>query len=632
MCGITGILAFSEIGRLYMPNIGAATESLAKRGPDSLGYYTKEQIAMGHRRLSILDTSYHGKQPMKDASERYALVFNGEIFNYKELREELKSKGYAFHSDSDTEVLLNLYIEHKEQCLQQLNGFFSFAIYDKESESLFMARDRFGIKPLIYYMDESKFVFASEMKAMKAFKIKREFDYNSLKLYFQLSYIPQPYTCYENIHKLKPGHYLVVKKGEMAIKPFYELNYSITNYTSLNYAQQQERLRELLDQSIEKRMISDVPLGAFLSGGIDSSVICSLAAEKTTKLKTFSIGYQEEAFFDETKYAELVAKKIGSDHTTFKLSNDDLFGELDDVLNYIDEPFGDSSALPVHILSRLTRKHVTVALSGDGADEVFSGYNKHMGEFRARNAGFMENLITAGLPLWNALPKSRNFPLSNRVRQFQRFAKGQHLSAQERYWLWCRYVGEEQTNNLFVHHYSPEQEVNYQDRKAYLLRFFSKNGDFNEVLRTDVDLVLQSDMLTKVDLMSMANSLEVRVPFLDHEVVDFAFSLPIDSKVNKTMKKRIVQDTFRDMLPQELYNRPKHGFEVPLLKWFKTGLRSRIENDLLSDTFIKEQGLFNVQYVQELKQKLFSSNPEDIHAQIWMLLVFQSWWKKNHSA
>ena len=280
MCGITGILAFSEIGRLYMPNIGAATESLTKRGPDSLGYYTKEQIAMGHRRLSILDTSYHGKQPMKDASERYALVFNGEIFNYKELREELKSRGYEFHSDSDTEVLLNLYIEYKEQCLQKLNGFFAFAIYDKESESLFLARDRFGIKPLIYYIDESKFVFASEMKAMKAFKIKRDFDYNSLKLYFQLSYIPQPYTCYENIHKLKPGHYSVVKKGEISTKPFYELNYSKSNYTPLSYVQQQERLRELLDQSIEKRMIADVPLGAFLSGGIDSSVICSLAAKR----------------------------------------------------------------------------------------------------------------------------------------------------------------------------------------------------------------------------------------------------------------------------------------------------------------------------------------------------------------
>lgn len=633
MCGITGILAFNEIGRLYMPNIGAATESLVKRGPDSVGYYTKESIAMGHRRLSILDTSYNGKQPMKDASERYALVFNGEIFNYRELREELKIKGYEFHSDSDTEVLLNLYIEYKEQCLSMLNGFFAFAIFDKEAESLFIARDRFGIKPLLYYRDESKFVFASEMKAIKAFKIKRELDYNSLKLYFQLSYIPQPYTCYENIHKLKPGHYATVKKGETLLaKPFYELNYSSSNYTKLNYAQQQEKLRELLDQSIERRMIADVPLGAFLSGGIDSSVICTLAAQKTNSLKTFSIGYQEEAFFDETKYAELVAKKIGSDHTSFKLSNDDLFGELDEVLNYIDEPFGDSSALPVHILSRLTRQHVTVALSGDGADELFSGYNKHMGEFRARNAGFAENLISAGLPLWNALPKSRNFPLSNRVRQFQRFAKGQRLSARERYWLWCRYTDEPQSEGLFLHQFSEEEQTNYKERKDYLLRFFSKNGDFNEVLRTDVDLVLQSDMLTKVDLMSMANSLEVRVPFLDHEVVDFAFRLPVSSKVDKGMKKKIVQDTFRDILPHELYRRPKHGFEVPLLKWFKTGLRSKIENDLLSDSFIKEQGLFNIDYVKQLKQKLFSANPEDVHAQIWMLIVFQSWWKKNHSA
>ena len=356
-----------------------------------------------------------------------------------------------------------------------------------------------------------------------------------------------------------------------------------------------------------------------------------MAAEQTSSLKTFSIGYRDEAFFDETSYAELVAKKIGSDHTTFKLSNDDLYGELDDVLNYIDEPNGDSSALSVHVLSRLTKKHVTVALSGDGADEVFSGYNKHMGEFRARHTGFAENLVTAGLPLWNALPKSRNFPLSNRVRQFQRFAKGQKLTAKERYWLWCKYVEEEQVDELLLHSRSEEEIENYKERKDYLLRFFSKNGDFNEVLRTDVDLVLQSDMLTKVDMMSMSNSLEVRVPFLDYELVDFAFSLPVSSKVNKGMKKRIVQDAFRDMLPKELYNRPKHGFEVPLLKWFRTGLRSTIENELLSDSFIREQEIFNLETIKQMKQKLFSSNPEDIHAQIWMLIVFQSWWKKNYS-
>lgn len=630
MCGITGILAFNEIGRMYMPHIQAATNSLTKRGPDDYGYYAKDTVALGHRRLSVLDTTKNGRQPMSDLSKRYTIVFNGEIYNFKALRQSLERKGYTFQSESDTEVLLQLYILEKEKCLEKLQGFFAFAIYDIEENSLFIARDRFGIKPLIYYIDGDRFVFGSEMKALRAFKTPKELNYDSIRNYFQLSYIPQPFTCFKGVHKLEPGSYAVIKNKEIAIATYYTINYSKKNYTTLSYEDQQTKLKELLEQSVKKRLVSDVPLGCFLSGGIDSSIISTIAAREVEGLKTFSIGYSDEPYFDETKYAELVAKNIGSDHTSFKLSNDDLYNELEAVLEYIDEPFGDSSSLPVHVLSRLTKEHVTVALSGDGADEVFSGYNKHLGEFRAREKGALASIISAGAPLWKALPKSRNFPMSNKIRQFDRFANGLKLSDSERYWLWCKYITDEESTSLFSKTSQAQFDgAEYKKQKEYALRFFSEKGDFNEVLRTDVDLVLQSDMLTKVDLMSMANALEVRVPFLDHEVVDFAFQLPTSSKVNANMKKRILQDAFRSELPAELYNRPKHGFEVPLLKWFRTGLRAKIEKDYLADDFIVEQGIFDVESTRALKKQLFSSNPREIHAQIWMMIVFQSWWKKH---
>lgn len=630
MCGITGILAFNEIGRMYMPNIQNATNSLTSRGPDDYGFYAKESVALGHRRLSIQDTTRNGHQPMSNESKRYTIVFNGEIYNFQALKNELEQKGINFQSNSDTEVLLQLYIHEKEKCLQKLNGFFSFAIYDIEENSLFIARDRFGIKPLIYYIDEDRFVFGSEMKAVNAFNVPKEINYESIFNYFQLSYVPQPNTCFKNVFKLEPGNYAIIKNKAITITPYYNLQYKPNNYTSLSYTDQQTKLIELLEESVEKRLISDVPLGCFLSGGIDSSVISTLASKQVSDLKTYSIGYKDEPFFDETKYAELVAKNIKSNHTTFKLTNDDLFNELDLVLESLDEPFGDSSALPVHLLSRLTRKDVTVALSGDGADEIFSGYNKHLGEFKAREKGGLSKMVELGLPLWKALPKSRNSSLSNKIRQFERFAEGLKLTPSERYWAWCKYNSEETTQGLFstsILNNLDKEEL--KRSKDHSLRFFSEGGDFNEVLRTDVGLVLQSDMLTKVDLMSMSNSLEIRVPFLDHNIVDFAFSLPTESKIDGTIKKRILQDAFKSYLPEELYKRPKHGFEVPLLKWFRTDLKSKIENKWLNDDFIEEQGIFNTQYISSLKKKLHSSNPGDSHATIWMLIVFQNWWQKN---
>ncbi|MDO1445022.1 asparagine synthase (glutamine-hydrolyzing) [Rhodocytophaga aerolata] len=631
MCGITGIYAFNEIGRFFMINMFAATDALSQRGPDSSGTFTHGYVGLGHRRLSIIDTSSDGRQPMTDETERYTIVFNGEIFNFPELKQQLEAKGYNFRSSSDTEVLLNLYIHEKENCLKHLNGFFAFAIYDKEQESLFIARDRMGIKPLLYFQDEDKLIFASEMKAVLAYGIPRELDYVSLQQYLQLNYIPAPHTIFKGVQKLLPGYYMYLKGNEVTTKPYYQIPQTYNRWTAnqMSYEKVQSTLVELLEESVRKRLIADVPLGAFLSGGIDSSVIVALASKYTDHLNTFSIGYRDEPFFDETRYANLVAKKYKTNHTVFSLSNEDLYEHLFDMLDYTDEPFADSSALAVYILSKRTRKRVTVALSGDGADELFGGYNKHQGEYKVREGGLMAGAVKTLQPLWDVLPKSRNSTFGNKVRQLQKFAEGMSKTEKERYWRFCTFVNEENARHVLSNQsLQLASEQAFEERKNRILKHLDEDGDFNEFLYTDMQLVLPNDMLTKVDLMSMAHGLEIRVPFLDYTVVNFAFSLPAEFKVDGTMKKRIVQDAFRSHLPKELYNRPKQGFEVPLLKWFRNELQPLITNDLLKDDFIQQQGIFNVDNIRELKEKLFSSNPEDVHARIWGLLVFQYWWKK----
>ncbi len=640
MCGITGIYAYNEVGRFHSINLKNSLDTLNRRGPDAAQMSLHHMVSMGHARLSIIDLSRAANQPMRDESRRYTLVFNGEIYNYKSIREELVSEGFSFQTTSDTEVLLKGYIQWQEKILNKLNGFFAFAIYDEIEKTLFLARDRMGIKPLLVYEDENKLLFASEMKAILAYGIDKEIDYVSLKQYLQFNYIPGTKTIFRKVRKLAPGHYLKIKGKTQEEHAFYQIPVAYPSFERfVSYEAQKTQLINLLEASVQKRLIADVPLGAFLSGGIDSSVITALASRHTPQLNTFSIGYRDEPFFDETKYASLVAKKYNTNHTVFSLSNQDLYAHLFDVLDYTDEPFADSSALAVYILSQRTRSKVKVALSGDGADELFSGYNKHSAEYRARAGGWQAEVVSKLLPLWQRLPKSRQGFLSNKFRQLQRFAEGQKLSEKERYWRWAIFADEAQAEALL--HPNTQTKIvkeEYQQRKQDILYFIHNTADasqtlnhFNEVLYTDLQLVLVSDMLTKVDLMSMSNSLEVRVPFLDHELVDYVSNLPVESKINAKMRKRILQDAFRELLPVELYLRPKHGFEVPLLGWMRSELRSTIEDDLLADDWVEAQGIFDLTTVRELKQKLFSNNPEDIHARIWGLLVFQHWWKKYMS-
>jgi len=530
-------------------------------------------------------------------------------------------------------VLLKLFILEGEKCLSKLNGFFAFCIYDKVEQSFFLARDRYGVKPLLYQFDEDKFLFASEMKSVLAYGIEKELDYTSLHTYLQLNYIPAPRTIFQNVKKLLPGHYLKVKSRKLEVESYYSISpRSTVDSRQLTYESAKQQFKTLLEASVQRRLIADVPLGTFLSGGIDSSVVTGLAAKHKSNLHTFSIGFRDEKFFDETNYARLVAKHFKTEHTVFSLTNNDLYEHVNSILDYIDEPFADSSAINVYILSKETRKHATVALSGDGADELLAGYNKHAAFYRAIHPGWKEALASSLLPLWKNFPQSRNNSFSNKARQLQRFAEGMKLSSKERYWYWAGFASQQQAFHLFSQ--NSRDNLNrheFNQFKDELLKTIPDKESVNDVLLTDMNLVLPNDMLTKVDLMSMANALEVRTPFLDFELVNFVFSLPDEFKINSKIRKRIVQDAFRDFLPPELYNRPKKGFEVPLLKWLRKEMKSLIEDDLLSEKFILDQNIFDYPAIAQLKKQLFSSNPGDVHARIWALIVFQWWWKKYFS-
>lgn len=628
MCGITGVFAFNEIGRMHMIHLANATTTLAKRGPDDFGTYVDYNVGLGHRRLSIIDTTGAGHQPMSAVQDNYTIVFNGEIYNFKSLRKDLINKGHTLDSQSDTEVLLKLYIEYGQQCVEKLDGFFAFAIRDKAADSLFVARDRFGIKPLLYFRDEDKIIFASEMKSVIAYNIKKEIDYQSLAIYLELNYLPGPHTIFKGVRKLMPGTSLIIIGNSVEEKAYYKQQIH-RPYQLSSYSAAIETLKMKLETAVQDRLVSDVPLGTFLSGGIDSSVISTIAGKHIDQLHTFSIGYKDNTFFDETSYAKLVADKIGSKHTVFSLTNQELLDHVHDVLDYIDEPFADSSTIPVYILSKKTKEEVTVALSGDGADEIFSGYNKHAGWQRSMESNGANKLIQSMAPFLGLLPKSRSGKLGNTFRQLKKYADGLKLPPADRYWLWASITNKQDVLALLSANGRGQiidDEMN--SRRGFLTASIANYTDFNDFLLNDTNLVLTNDMLTKVDSMSMANSLEVRVPFLQHDLVDFAFSLPVDYKIDKSSRKKILRDAYRNELPAELYTRGKKGFEVPLLSWLRKEMLHDLDKKLFNRQTIEQQGIFNYEKIALLRKKLLSSNPGDVHAKVWALYVFQHWYAK----
>lgn len=631
MCGITGIFAFNLVGKFNKIHITTATISMEKRGPDFQDIYIDEWVGLGHRRLSIIDRSEKGNQPMWDESGRYCIVYNGEIFNYSDLRKKLEATGVTFRSQSDTEVLLKMFIRDGEQCLLQLNGFFAFCVYDKHEQSFFLARDRYGVKPLVYLYDEDKFIFASEMKTLLQYGIDKTLDYTSLITYLQLNYIPAPYTIFRDVRKLQAGHFIKLSGRKISLQRWYTIPFDEQSAETnpVAYEEAKKTFADLMERSVQRRLVADVPLGAFLSGGIDSSVITGLASRHKPDLHTFSIGFRDEKFFDETHYAIMVARHFRTDHTVFSLTNRDLLQHIDAILDHIDEPFADSSAINVFILSQETKKHATVALSGDGADELLGGYNKHEAFSRMMHPGLKERMVTLLGPLWRSLPKSRNNALANAIRQAARFSDGARLSPRERYWSWAAFTDATAATALLRRETSARAiATDLKDRTGDILKHLENKFTINRVLLTDTELVLQNDMLFKADSMGMAHGLEIRSPFLDFEVVNFAFSLPEAYKIKGGNRKRILRDTFRQMLPPQLYHRGKKGFEVPLLKWFRRELKSMIVDDLLSQKRIEDDGIFDYPEIQKLIRKLFSNSPGDVHARIWGLIVFQWWLRK----
>jgi len=628
MCGISGIYDFSGDYKSRFSDISEKfLKKLHKRGPDAKGHFIENNVLLTHNRLSVIDTSEKASQPMTSESG-CVIVFNGEIFNFKKLRSELEQKGVVFHSGSDTEVVLQLYIHEGKDFLKRLNGFFALAIYDPRSEELIIARDKYGIKPLLFYSDNEALVFSSEMKSLLEAIEPQELDRDSLRMFFQLTYIPPPYTIFKNIHKLLPGCYLVVNKQGVIQRHCYSEIAQNKHKISMtdNYSEACNTLRELLDESVSSQMVSDVPLGCFLSGGIDSSIIAALASTKTTGLKTFSIGFRDEPFYDETRYAQIVADKFKTEHTAFSLTNDDLFEAVEDMLDYIDEPFADSSALAVFVLSRETKKHVTVALSGDGADEMFGGYNKHLAEYRIRQNKFSDKLLKGSSFIWNSLPASRNGSFSNKVRQIRKYLKVMKSDPANRYLELSSFNDKELLERLIIMWKKDEE---FASRMLKLSEEIKTDvRDIEDVMLSDMKMVLTGDMLPKVDMMSMANSLEVRPPFLDSSVVDFAFSLPTTYKISGNINKRILRDTFSDILPSEILSRGKQGFEVPMSTWFQTEMRPMIDKHLQSIEFIKHQNLFRQDVIDAIVGKVLQSTKHDLQAMMWCLLVFQYWYKK----
>ncbi len=622
MCGISGIYSFVDNTEQFRNCVESSVQTLKLRGPEVQNTQLIGRCVLAHARLAILDTSSAGNQPFSDESGRYTIIYNGEFYNYRDYYDELRESGFSFRSTSDTEVLLYLYIKYGKSCLQKINGFFAFAIYDAQEQTLFVARDRMGIKPLYFVKTDSFIGFSSELKGVLEFPFKRRLNKNALFAYLQLMYVPAPLTMLENVEKLEPGCSLWITKNDVLQERYFSLKKENHKILNISYQDAQQQLVQRLTDSVQKRLISDVPLGTFLSGGIDSSVISTIASRNVDNLQTFSIGFKDNPFIDETYYAQLVAKKIHSQHTEIQIDDAMLKESLFSILQNIDEPFADSSAIAVHVLCKFVKPHVTVALSGDGADELFAGYRKHFAHYKQMNQKYLNVSLSFCYPLLKKLPQSRTNRLFDTFRKISKYAECARLPLADVYWKWCCFMQEDGARNELLKSDYDIEEI----RKKYL-SIFSAQSDINDILLADQMLVLPNDMLTKVDRMSMDNSLEVRTPFLDHTFVEFVNSLPSEFKINGKQKKILLQDAFRNVLPEELYNRPKQGFEVPLRQWCKTTLLG-LQEDLLSKSFIEQQNIFDYAAIDSLKTIAKSPSPCDAPAQIWALIVFQSWWKR----
>src|SRR3990167_2782528 len=635
MCGICGLLDLNRAVDVDL--LTRMGNSLLHRGPDEGDSYTDTTLGLGHRRLSIIDLDA-GRQPIFNEDRTLAIVFNGEIYNFNELRRGLLASGHVFRTKSDTEVIIHLYEEYGYGCLELLEGMFAFAIWDCKKKELFLARDRFGIKPLVYFYDGRKFIFSSEIKSiLQDDRVPREFNYGAFHDYLTFNYIPAPGTIYKNIMKLEPGHFLTVDAGNGNITLRKERYYDVAdlnhnnNGTVIRLEEAKEKLRFALEESVKSHMISDVPIGAFLSGGIDSSIIVGLMSRFSNRpVKTFSIGFDGHDLFDETAYARQVSRLNNTEHYEFKLNHTDMLGIIPEVLDNLDEPFSDWSIFPTYLVSRETGKYVKVALSGDGADEVFGGYRKHLGEYLAKYYMKVPKQLRhkAIEPLLNMLPDSHDSLPLEYMRRVKKFISGISDDQAERHFKWMQIFSAGAQRELLNSY--PDQLGNDPLNTIANLCDRYKGDAINRILYTDLMFCLTYDMLAKVDSMSMLNSLEVRVPYLDKNLVELAFSMNGDLKLNGLKRKYILVETFKDILPPELHKRSKQGFDIPIGDWFKKDLRDLFLS-VVNEKSVKENGLFNFNSIKQIYDS-HCSRSKDHSKELLNIFIFQWWFNKNQPA
>jgi asparagine synthase (glutamine-hydrolysing) len=611
VCGIAGIVSHKHQA-VDVEELRAMCAAMVARGPDDEGTFVKEGAGLAMRRLSIIDLET-GHQPVSNEDGSIWVVLNGEIYNYRELRSELERRGHRFATATDTEVIVHLYEEHGTDCVQALRGMFAFAIWDAPRRRLMLARDRIGIKPLYYGGAAGRFMFASELKAILQLpEVDRRLNWSSLAHLLAYGTTPPNESIVDGIHKLEPGHLLRLDpRHEPVVERYWELRFQPNERRS--ETETVEELRAKLGESIRYHLVSDVPVGAFLSGGIDSSsVVATMASMSTSRIKTFSIGFREEEF-DELPYARMVARQFGTDHHELVLEPD-VADLLDHLAWDLDEPFGDSSAIPTYMVSRLAGQHVKVALSGDGGDELFGGYDKYVVEGRDRVARVLPGSVRALLAR-----TSHALPEDAKGKQFL-----EYLSKPdgERY-LYATTLFRSDHQQRLLTDWAREQIGGAQPERSCLDHLRRQNGHWLSSLQElDFGRYLPLDILTKVDRMSMAHSLEARVPLLDHPFVEFAATIPADWKLRRGKTKHIFVKALRGLLPDAVLDRSKKGFGVPLNRWFRGPLRSLVKELLLSDTF-RRRGIFNAAYVKRLTERQEQGRPLDLH--LWTLMSFELW-------
>ena len=623
MCGIAGALSSAADQKQIIPLI----EAQRHRGPDAWGAWADDRCALGHRRLSIIDLSEAGRQPMTNAEGNIWITFNGEIYNFQTLRDELEQLGHSFRTRTDTEIIIRAYQQWGTDCVKRLRGMFAFGIWDQRQRRLMLARDRVGKKPLFYTQLQNRFLFASELQGLLADPdIPRDLNPEAIDAYLSWGYVPAPLTGFKNIFKLLPAHWMTVEVTDQGLvtrtEQYWKLEYGPK--LVISEAEAAEALREKLTEAVRLRMVSDVPLGAFLSGGIDSSIVVGLMAKLSDRpVKTFSIGFAE-ASFDETVHARRIAKLWKTDHHEFIVEPNAL-EILPMLVRHYGEPYADSSAVPTYYVSKLTREKVTVALNGDGGDESFAGYERYLGNRLADRVQSIPGSSLTARALSAMLPDSIN--PKNRLRNIKRFLSVASQPVGQRYGRWVGFFTEEAKHQL----YRGELRalLNQHRPVEWLEQMFAEISGLDPVdatMAVDVQSYLPYDLLVKVDITSMANSLEARSPFLDHEVMEFAARLPVNLKLRGKEAKYLLKRAFSDLLPSENVNRRKMGFGVPVGQWFRGPLRELLCDSLLGqDSRVHEY--FNPAVIEKLITPHLQSQADNSFL-LWNLLMLEMWMRE----